>query len=82
MRVHNPELAGVLDDQLVVGLEVERISRAQIFFRQHIRRADEASAGGWEELVSAAIHIVCVNSALMKATSIPTLLRSKLEALQ
>jgi acyl-CoA thioesterase FadM len=40
------------------------------------------STGGWEELVSAAIHIVCVNSKLMKATSIPTLLRSKLEALQ
>jgi acyl-CoA thioester hydrolase len=30
-----------LDDQLIVGLEVEKISRAQIFFRQHIRRADE-----------------------------------------
>ncbi|SBT03103.1 acyl-CoA thioesterase [Candidatus Accumulibacter aalborgensis] len=71
-----------LDDQLVVGLEVEKISRAQIFFRQHIRRADQAVAGGWEELVSGAIHIVCVNSALMKATPIPALLRSKLESLQ
>jgi acyl-CoA thioester hydrolase len=71
-----------LDDQLLVGLEVEKISRAQIFFRQHIRRADETSAGGWEELVSGTIHIVCVNSAQMKATSIPATLRSKLEALQ
>jgi acyl-CoA thioester hydrolase len=70
-----------LDDQLVVGLEVERISRAQIFFRQHIRRADErwrAAGRNW----SAAIHIVCVNSALMKTTSIPAILRTKLEALQ
>ena len=71
-----------LDDQLVVGLEVERISRAQIFFRQHIRRADETVEGGWQELVRGAIHIVCVNSALMKTTSIPAILRTKLEALQ
>jgi acyl-CoA thioester hydrolase len=71
-----------LDDQLVVGLEVERISRAQLFFRQHIRRADETVPGGWEELVSGAIHIACVNSALMKATAIPAFLRSKLEDLQ
>jgi acyl-CoA thioester hydrolase len=33
-----------LDDQLLVDLEVEKISRAQIFFRQHIRRADESLA--------------------------------------
>lgn len=71
-----------LDDQLVVGLEVERISRAQIFFRQHIRRADEAVEGGCQELVRGAIHIVCVNSALMKTTSIPAILRTKLETLQ
>ncbi|MCB1941909.1 MAG: tol-pal system-associated acyl-CoA thioesterase [Candidatus Accumulibacter sp.] len=71
-----------LDDQLLVGLEVDKISRAQIFFRQHIRRANDTVEGGWVELVSAAIHIVCVNSALMKTTSIPAFLRSKLEALQ
>jgi acyl-CoA thioester hydrolase len=71
-----------LDDQLVVGLEVEKISRAQIFFRQHIRRANPAVAGGWDELVTGTIQIVCVNSALMKTTSIPPLLRTKLEALQ
>ncbi|MBL8395533.1 MAG: tol-pal system-associated acyl-CoA thioesterase [Candidatus Accumulibacter sp.] len=71
-----------LDDQLVVGLEVERISRAQIFFRQHVRRVDESCAGGWQELASAAIQIVCVNSVQMKTTSIPAILRTKLEALQ
>ena len=77
-----------LDDQLLVSLEVEKISRAQIFFRQYIRRAEEGvdrvdgADRGWVELVSAAIHIVCVNSALMKPTSIPAFLRSKLEALQ
>ncbi len=71
-----------LDDQLVVGLEVVKISRAQIFFRQHIRRANVGVAGGWDELVSATIHIVCVNATRMKTTSIPAILRTKLEALQ
>ncbi len=71
-----------LDDRLLVGLEVEKISRAQIFFRQHVRRADEAHPGGWQELVRGAVHVVCVNAALMKATSIPAILRTKLEALQ
>ena len=71
-----------LDDQLLVVLEVEKVSHAQIFFRQYIRRADGNMDGGWLELVSAAIHIVCVNAALMKPASIPAFLRSKLEALQ
>jgi acyl-CoA thioester hydrolase len=71
-----------LDDQLMIGLEVEKITRAQIFFRQHIQRANPAVAGGWDELVTGTIQIVCVNSALMKTTSIPPLLRTRLEALQ
>lgn len=71
-----------LDDQLMVGLEVEKITRAQIFFRQHIRRANPALIGGWDELVTGTIQIVCVNAALMKTTSIPPLLRTRLEALQ
>ncbi|MFZ4535618.1 tol-pal system-associated acyl-CoA thioesterase [Propionivibrio sp.] len=71
-----------LDELLSVGLEVEKITRSQIFFRQHIRRLNPAVAGGWDELVSARIQIVCVNAALMKITSIPALLRTKLEALQ
>jgi acyl-CoA thioester hydrolase len=71
-----------LDDQLSIGLEVEKITRAQIFFRQHIRRVNPAVDGGWDELVTGTIQIVCVNSTLMKTTSIPPLLRTKLEALQ
>jgi len=71
-----------LDDELVVGLEVVRIGRAQAFLRQHIRRADATAAGGWDELVSADVHIACVNTAQMKATAIPAVLRTKLESLQ
>ena len=71
-----------LDDSLIVSLEVERISRVQIFFRQHIRRAHPLLENTWDELVSGTIQIVCVNFALMKATPIPEFLRSRLENLQ
>ena len=71
-----------LDESLSVGLEVEKITKSQIFFRQHIRRANPAVDGGWEELLSGKIQIICVNAELMKITSIPALLRTKLEALQ
>lgn len=71
-----------LDEMLSVSLEVEKITKSQIFFRQHIRRANPAAAGGWDELVSGKIQIVCVNTALMKITSIPPVLRTQLEAIQ
>ncbi|EXI78600.1 MAG: Acyl-CoA thioester hydrolase YbgC [Candidatus Accumulibacter appositus] len=71
-----------LDEQLLVDLEVEKISRAQIFFRQSIRRSDEQVAGGAVVLLRATVHLVCVNAAQMKPTSIPACLRSQLEALQ
>ena len=71
-----------LDDRVIVGLEVERLGRAQIFFRQHIRRRGAGDDGGWEELVTGAIHIACVSASLMKPTPIPAILRNKLEALQ
>ena len=71
-----------LDELLSVSLEVEKITKSQIFFRQHIRRANPAATGGWDELVSGKIQIVCVNTALMKITSIPPMLRSQLEAIQ
>ncbi len=69
-----------LDDLLSIGLEVEKTTKSQIFFRQHVRR--ESADGGWEELVSGKIQIVCVNMARLKITSIPAALRTQLEALQ
>lgn len=71
-----------LDDLLTVSLEVERITRSQIFFRQHIRRQDPMAPGSFEELISGKIQIVCVNAAKMKISSIPEFLRIKLEAIQ
>ncbi len=71
-----------LDEMLSISLEVEKITKSQLFFRQHIRRANADTASGWDELINAKIQIVCVNAALMKITSIPPLLRTQLEALQ
>ena len=71
-----------LDDLLSVGLEVEKITKSQIFFRQHVRRQNPMVDGGWDELLSGKVQIICVNASLMKITSIPALLRTKLEALQ
>ena len=71
-----------LDDLLSVSLEVERITRSQIFFRQHITRDNPAAPGGRDELISAKIQIVCVAMAQMKVSSIPASLRTQLEAIQ
>ena len=70
---------GRLDDLLQVGLEVEKLGRSQIVFRQHIRR--EEADGGWTELASAAVQIVCVDFAKFKSAPIPDWLRAKLETL-
>ena len=71
-----------LDDLLSVSLEVERITKSQIFFRQHVRRDNPDAPNGSDELISARIQIVCVNMAQMKITSIPVELRTQLEAIQ
>ena len=71
-----------LDELVSVGLEVEKITKSQIFFRQHIRRANSDTANGWDELINGKVQIVCVNASQMKITSIPSLLRTQLEALQ
>jgi acyl-CoA thioester hydrolase len=79
-----------LDDLLTVSLEVEKITRSQIFFRQHVRRGnsqDGAQNGeSWEELVSGKVQIVCVSiktgSGQMKIVSIPAAMRAQLEAIQ
>lgn len=75
-----------LDDLLTVSLEVEKISRSQIFFRQHIRRGNPLASDGWEELISGKIQIVCVSvdtgAGQMKVTSIPAPMRAQLESIQ
>ncbi len=75
-----------LDDLLTVSLEVEKISRSQIFFRQHIRRGNPLAEDGWDERISGRIQIVCVSvdsgAGQMKVTSIPAPMRAQLEAIQ
>jgi acyl-CoA thioester hydrolase len=68
-----------LDDLLSVSLEVEKITRAQIFFRQHVRRDGEV-------LVRGAVQIVCVRidtgAGQMKPAAIPASWRAQLEAVR
>jgi acyl-CoA thioester hydrolase len=64
-----------LDDLLSIGLEVERLTRVRVVFRQHVRRGDE-------ELVTGTVEIACVHAATMRPAPIPDFLHSKLEALQ
>lgn len=64
-----------LDDALTVGLEIEKLGRAQVILRQFVLR-------GEEELVTGTVQIVCVNMEKMKSAAIPDHLRVKLEALQ
>jgi acyl-CoA thioester hydrolase len=79
-----------LDDLLTVSLEVEKITRSQIFFRQHVRRKnlqDGAQDGeSWEELVCGKVQIVCVNvktsAGQMKIAPIPAAMRAQLEVIQ
>ncbi len=79
---------GRLDDLLDIGLEVEKIGRAQIVFRHRVWRREENGEtsseknGGTRELVSATVQVVCVALEAMKSTALPAALRSKLEALQ
>ncbi len=75
-----------LDELLTVDLEIEKITRSQLFFRQSIRRANPDAASGWDELITGQIQLVCVNAAQMKIASIPAsipaFLRTQLESLQ
>ncbi len=64
-----------LDDELIVGLEVEKLTRVRVVFRQHVRRGDD-------ELVTGTVEIACVNMATMTPSAIPDFLHKKLEALQ
>ncbi|MFN4324475.1 tol-pal system-associated acyl-CoA thioesterase [Ralstonia sp. RL] len=64
-----------LDDQLTVGLEVEKLTRVRVVFRQHVRRGDE-------ELVTGTVEIACVDMASMRPAPIPDFLYAKLETLK
>jgi acyl-CoA thioester hydrolase len=64
-----------LDDQLTIGLEVEKLTRVRVVFRQHVRR-------GGEELVTGAVEIACVDLASMRPAPIPPMLHQQLEALK
>ena len=64
-----------LDDQLTVGLAVEKLTRVRIVFRQHVYRGDQ-------ELVTGSVEIACVDAATMMPTPIPEFLLRQLEALK
>lgn len=64
-----------LDDQLTVGLEVEKLTRVRVVFRQYVRRGDE-------ELVVGTVEIACVDMASMRPAPIPQYLYQQLEALK
>lgn len=66
-----------LDDLLDIGLAVEKLGRAQILFRQHIRRGDDL-------LLTGTVQIVCIKADAQPPApiAIPDHLRTQLEALQ
>lgn len=64
-----------LDDELSIGLEVEKLTRVRVIFRQHARR-------GETELVTGTVEIACVNMSTMTPVPIPNFLYHKLEALK
>lgn len=63
-----------LDDLLTIGLEVEKLGKAQVVFTQHARLDNE-------ELVTGTVQIVCVDTRKMKSAPIPEFLRNQLETL-
>ena len=64
-----------LDDELTIALEVEKLTRVRVIFRQQARRADQV-------LVTGTVEIACVNMSTMTPSPIPDFLYSKLEALK
>lgn len=64
-----------LDDELSIGLEVEKLTRVRVIFRQWARRGDDL-------LVTGNVEIACVNMATMSPSPIPDFLHAKLEALK
>jgi acyl-CoA thioester hydrolase len=64
-----------LDDLLAVGLEVERLTRVRIVFRQYVCRGDEMLATG-------TVEIACVDMASLRPAAIPETLYHQLETLK
>ncbi len=64
-----------LDDLLEIDLEVEKLTRVRVVFRQHVRR-------NGEELVTGTIEIACVKCSTMTPTPIPDVLYQQLENLK
>jgi acyl-CoA thioester hydrolase len=64
-----------LDDELSIGLQVEKLTRVRVIFRQWASRGDDV-------LVTGNVEIACVNMATMTPAPIPDFLHTKLEALK
>ena len=63
---------GLLDDELIVEVIVESVSRVSMTFRQRILRAPESL------LVNAMAQVVCVNKDRFRPTGIPADIREKI----
>jgi acyl-CoA thioester hydrolase len=67
----------ILDDQLEVGLRVEKLGAAQIVFAQTVSRRD--ASGAPELLLSARVQIVSVNMNHMRPAPIPAWMKTQLQ---
>ena len=64
-----------LDDLLEIGLQVEKLTRVRVVFRQYARRVEQV-------LVTGQVEIACVSAESMTPAPIPDFLYAKLEALK
>ena len=67
----------VLDDQLEVGLRIDKLGAAQIVFAQTVSR--RAAGGAPELLVTAKVQIVSVDLKTMRPTVIPGWMKTRLQ---
>ncbi|MDR1367177.1 MAG: tol-pal system-associated acyl-CoA thioesterase [Candidatus Accumulibacter sp.] len=69
-----------LDDLIRIDLNVEKISRTQVFFAQHIWREHPEMCR--EALIDAKIRVVCVDALRMKVVAFPPSLRGVFPEIQ
>jgi acyl-CoA thioester hydrolase len=67
----------ILDDQLEVGLQIDKLGAAQIVFVQTISRRD--ASGAPELLFSARVQIVSVSASTMRPAAIPGWMKTQLQ---